>query len=176
MKFKNYGNGIAKGMSVTIKHLFRHPITTQYPEQKLVVSRRIRGNELVWLKDQCTVCRLCARACPMGVISIVGTLASGEFHFEADMGYCIFCGLCVESCPKGALCMGYGYECAKYRREDLLINQENPSLTKEKLPSGFMRPEIEQTLPEQTLLLERDRIKIRNNQDSRTKDTNKTEE
>lgn len=161
MKFENFGNGIAKGMSVTIKHLFRHPITTQYPEQKLNVSRRIRGNELVWMKDKCTACRLCARSCPMGVISIVGTAASGDLHFEADMGYCIFCGLCVESCPKSALCMGYSYECAKYSREDLLINQENPSLTKEGTPSGFMRPEIENTLPVQTLLINRDQIKVK---------------
>ena len=48
MKFERYGIGIAKGMALTFRHLFRSPITIQYPDEKLVTSKRIRGNELVW--------------------------------------------------------------------------------------------------------------------------------
>ena len=68
LKLARYGNGIAKGMLVTIKHLFRHPVTTQYPEQKLNVSRRTRGNELIWQESTCIACGLCAQNCPQGVI------------------------------------------------------------------------------------------------------------
>jgi len=70
MKLENYGKGIAKGMAVTIKHMFRHPITTQYPEQRLTVSRRTRGNELIWEREQCSGCTTCAKTCPQGVIRI----------------------------------------------------------------------------------------------------------
>lgn len=70
MKLERYGNGIAKGMAVTLKHLFRRPVTTQYPEQKIVVSRRTRGNELIWEQEQCSGCTTCARTCPQGVIKI----------------------------------------------------------------------------------------------------------
>lgn len=70
MKFEHYGAGIAKGMVVTMKNLLRKPITTQYPEERLTVSRRIRGNELAWSQEKCTGCYTCARSCPHGVITI----------------------------------------------------------------------------------------------------------
>jgi NAD(P)H-quinone oxidoreductase subunit I len=57
LAFSHYGKGIVKGLTVTIRHLFRHPITTQYPEQRLVTSRRSRGNELVW--DEIKLHHLC---------------------------------------------------------------------------------------------------------------------
>ena len=71
MRFEHYGNGIAKGMALTLKHLFRKPITTQYPEERLTVSRRIRGNELAWSKEKCIGCFTCARSCPHGCIEII---------------------------------------------------------------------------------------------------------
>jgi formate dehydrogenase beta subunit len=71
LRFKHYGNGVIKGMALTLKHLlFRRPITTQYPEEKLTVSRRIRGNVLAWSQDNCTGCYTCARNCPHGCIEI----------------------------------------------------------------------------------------------------------
>jgi len=32
--FERAGGGIMKGMAVTIKYLFRRPVTVQYPEQR----------------------------------------------------------------------------------------------------------------------------------------------
>ena len=78
MKFERYGNGLAKGMVVTFKHLFRHPVTTQYPEQKLNPSRRLRGNELVWDNIKCTGCATCAKSCPQGAIHINTSLEAVE--------------------------------------------------------------------------------------------------
>lgn len=159
MKFERYGKGIAKGLRVTIRHLFRHPITTQYPEQRLNTSRRIRGNELIWDETKCTGCATCAKSCPQGAIQIVTSVNPVENkymveQFEVDTGYCIQCGLCVEACPYGALFMGYAYERAKYRRGELVQTNEMLLASAERRPSGYMHPEIAAELPKQTLLVE----------------------
>jgi formate dehydrogenase beta subunit len=66
----HFGNGIAQGMALTLKHLFRRPITVQYPEETLVVSQRERGNVLAWSAQKCTGCYTCERNCPHGCIHI----------------------------------------------------------------------------------------------------------
>jgi NAD(P)H-quinone oxidoreductase subunit I len=160
LKFERYGKGIAKGLRVTFKHLFRRPVTVQYPEQRLNMSRRIRGNELIWDKTKCTGCATCAKTCPQGAIHVETSADPVENKyvvekFEVDTGYCISCGLCVEACPYEALYMGYAYERAKYRREDVVQVNEQLLPSAERLRSGYMYPEIAAQLPRQTLLLER---------------------
>ena len=160
MKFERYGIGIAKGLSVTLKNMFRHPVTAQYPEQRLNIARRTRGNELVWDKDKCTGCATCAKTCPQGVIHIVTSVQLEENkykveQFEVDTGYCISCGLCVEACPYEALFMGYAYELAKYRRGELVQTNEMLLASAERRRSAYMHPELAGELPRQTLLVER---------------------
>jgi ferredoxin len=77
----------------------------------------------------------------------------------ADMGYCIFCGLCVEACPRDALFLGYDFEKACYRRKELQLDKKGLSLDQGKQRSGYARPNIEKTLPEQSLLLKKDHRK-----------------
>ena len=161
MKFERYGIGIAKGLWITLKHLFRHPITVQYPEQRLNPSRRIRGNELIWDNIKCTGCATCAKSCPQGAIQIVTSVNQEENRYtvekiKVDTGYCIFCGLCVEACPFEALYMGYAYERAKYQRDDVVQGKEDMVLESgKKQPSGYFYPEFAAKLPRQTLLVER---------------------
>jgi NADH-quinone oxidoreductase subunit I len=160
LKFERYGTGIAKGMSVTIRQLFRHPTVSQYPEQRLHVSRRTRGNELIWDKDKCTGCGTCSKTCPQGVIEIVTSVNPGDNKyivekFQVDTGYCISCGLCVESCPYSALYMGYAFERAKYRRSDLVQSNEMLFESKDRPRSAYFHPELDKDLPEQTLLLDK---------------------
>ncbi len=62
---------------VTFKTLFKHPITTQYPEQRLTISRRERGTVLAWSAEKCTGCYTCEHACPHDCIDIV-TPEQGE--------------------------------------------------------------------------------------------------
>jgi NAD(P)H-quinone oxidoreductase subunit I len=163
LKFERYGKGIAKGLTVTFRHLFRHPITTQYPEQRLTTSRRIRGNELIWDNIKCTGCATCAKACPQGAILIVTAVNPVENKYavekyEVDTGYCIQCGLCVEVCPYQALYLGYAYERAKYRRGELVQTNEMLLASEERRRSGYMYPEIAAELPQQTLLIDRDKV------------------
>ena len=164
MKLENFGKGIAKGLTVTLRHLFRHPITTQYPEQRLMTSRRVRGNELIWDNIKCTGCATCAKTCPQGAIEIVTSARNNENtykveKYQVDTGYCIQCGLCVEACPFYALYLGYSYERSKYRRGEL-IQTDDMLLKSDKRPvSGYMYPDIAAQLPPQTLLLDRDKVK-----------------
>ena len=160
MKFERFGLGIAKGLTVTIRHLFRHPTVSQYPEQRLNVSRRIRGNELIWSREKCTGCGTCAKTCPQGVIEIVTSTNLEENKYEVekyqvDNGYCIQCGLCVEACPYDALFMGYSFERAKYRRGELVQAGDELLESAERPASGYYHPDIAAKLPRQTLLLER---------------------
>ncbi len=160
MKFERYGKGIAKGLTVTIRHLLRHPITTQYPEQRLNTSRRIRGNELIWDNIKCTGCGTCAKTCPQGAIEIVTStnLIDNKYvveKYEVDTGYCIQCGLCVEACPYKAVYMGYSYERSKYRRGELVQTKETMLASADRPVSGYFYPELATKLPRQTLLVER---------------------
>ena len=164
MKFQRYGKGLVKGLSVTIKYLFLHPITTQYPEQRLNTSRRFRGNELIWDNVRCTGCATCAKSCPQGAIRIVTSVNRQENKYkveeiEVDTGYCIMCGLCVEACPYEAIFMGYAYERAKYRRGEVVQTNEMLLASAERRISGYMQPEIAANLPQQTLLIDRDKGK-----------------
>ena len=168
MKFERYGIGIIKGMAVTIRHLLRHPTVTQYPEQRLNTSRRIRGNELIWSRERCTGCATCAKTCPQGAIEIVTAtdLANNRYEVEkyrVDTGYCIQCGLCVEACPSmpfswATLTSGRSTAAASWSRpnEELLESPERPA-------SGYYHPEIAEKLPRQTLLVEKITEKKRNN-------------
>jgi NAD(P)H-quinone oxidoreductase subunit I len=154
--------GIPKGLLVTLKNLIRHPVTVQYPDERLVISRRARGTDIIWNKDTCIACRACERACPTKAISI--DVSRGEDkklkvdRFQIDFGVCIACGLCVESCPvEDALYMSYSYERAVYRREDLISSGDELLPGEGKQPSGYAHPEVEKTLTLQTLLLDKDR-------------------
>jgi NAD(P)H-quinone oxidoreductase subunit I len=157
LKFEIYGIGIAKGMALTFMHLFRSPLTVQYPEEKLVVSRRIRGNDLVWFPDKCTGCATCAKSCPQGNIEIITHSDGSDKYlvdkFEIDTGRCMMCGLCVEACPYTALAMGYSYERANYKRSDLVLNKEALTISETRQPSGYFRPAIAEKLPMQSLLI-----------------------
>jgi NADH-quinone oxidoreductase chain I len=160
LKLPRFGTGLAKGLIITLKHIFRQPITTQYPEQRLVPSRRIRGNELVWNNAKCIVCTTCAKACPQGAIHLTTAIdpanpnKTNMARLEVDTGYCISCGLCVEACPYSALHMGYAYERAKYRRHELVQANEDLLATAERPRSAFLHPELEADLPRQSLLID----------------------
>jgi formate hydrogenlyase subunit 6/NADH:ubiquinone oxidoreductase subunit I len=160
LKFERFGLGILKGMSVVLLNFVRHASVSQYPEQRLNISRRERGHELIWSRTRCTGCATCAKTCPQGAIEIVTATNAVDNKYEVekyrvDTGYCIQCGLCVEACPYDALFMGYSYERAKYRRAEL-VQADDALLESPKRPaSGYYHPDIAKNLPEQTLLIDK---------------------
>jgi NAD(P)H-quinone oxidoreductase subunit I len=154
-----YGRGIAKGLKVTFTNLWRKPITTQFPEQRLTPSKRVRGVGLVWDKDRCTGCATCAKSCLQGNIFIVTSRGEENSyvvdHFTLDTARCIFCGLCVESCPYEALFFSRVVDTAEWDRGELVLLRDQLTRTPETECSAYYRPELEAELPDQTLLIDR---------------------
>lgn len=109
---------IAKGLVITIKHLFRRKVTIKYPEQKREFSPVYRGQHMLkrdeFGRENCTACGMCAVACPAEAITMTAAeRKKGEENlyreekyasiYEINMLRCIFCGLCEEACPKDAI-------------------------------------------------------------------------
>jgi NADH-quinone oxidoreductase subunit I len=117
-----YGMGVVRGMMVTLQHVFRPPITVNYPEYQRDVPVRARTN-LLWFEERCTGCSTCAQACPDGCILVEtapredGTLEIKRY--EIDFRICMYCGLCTEACPYQAIQAGGRYDDAQYLFEDM---------------------------------------------------------
>ena len=148
---KLYLPEIAKGMMITLKHLFKKKVTIKYPEQKRPVAPVWRGWHVLKRdelgRENCTACGLCAVACPAEAITMTAAERKpGEENlyreekyasvYEINMLRCIFCGLCEEACPKDAIYLSqtfapanYGRKGFIYKKDDLLI--PHPVLEKE---------------------------------------------
>jgi NADH-quinone oxidoreductase subunit I len=122
---------------VTLRNLFRKPVTVQYPEERQQLSPRYRAR-LILTRDpdgneRCVACHLCSAACPVDCISMQATEAEDGRRYAAwfriNFSRCIFCGLCTEACPTLAIQVTGDFELAGreplklvYEKEDLLVD------------------------------------------------------
>ncbi|HDH96836.1 MAG TPA: NADH-quinone oxidoreductase subunit NuoI [Proteobacteria bacterium] len=123
---------IFRGLSVTIKHFFKKPITTQYPERRRTFSPRYRGlHELQRYADgseRCVACGLCAAVCPSQCIEVVPAEDENGRRYakvwKVNIARCIFCGFCVEACPYYAIKLTDRHELDEYQKERLVYSKE----------------------------------------------------
>jgi NADH-quinone oxidoreductase subunit I len=131
--------GLAQGFYMTFIHLFRRPITEEYPEYKRPLPERSRAR-IILTRDpdggeRCVACYLCSASCPVSCISMQSAQrADGRRYapwFRINFARCIYCGLCEEACPTLAIQLTPHYETCEYdiltlvaEKEDLLVDHD----------------------------------------------------
>ena len=140
------------GFATTLKHLFKKPITVNYPEQKFPMFPKYRGKQVL-MRDEnglekCVACGLCSVACPADAIYLEaaendGTVQAGPRYasvYQIHKTRCIFCGYCEEACPVGAIFMGKDYELAVYSKDDFVWDKQDllvPAATRRRRRQGL---------------------------------------
>ena len=110
---------ILKGHFAVLKHLFRHPVTMEYPEVHPFLSPYFRGRHVL---EGCRGCGLCKRVCSSDAIIIEKNDNNYLNKYVIDYSKCIFCGNCMFYCPTHSMKMSGDYELAKTRKSDLLTD------------------------------------------------------
>ncbi|RJQ25784.1 MAG: NADH-quinone oxidoreductase subunit I [Peptococcaceae bacterium] len=144
-----FGQGLLKGLQITLQELFTKKVTVQYPEESLPLAPRFHG-EFVLDVEQCIACSLCANACPNKVIEIETAKLDKKrvlTGYMMRLQYCLFCGLCVEACNKGAIRFSQKFEMAKYFRDQipLILYKGEPPVQEEQGNTGITAGEAEGT-------------------------------
>lgn len=109
---------ILKGMNVVFKHLFKKPVTLEYPEVKPQVPMSHRGKQVL---KGCIGCGICKQVCPANAISFEKDGAK-VCSYTIDLNKCIFCGQCQYYCPVGAIKHTAEFELASSQKESLILN------------------------------------------------------
>lgn len=125
VKYYKYILAVIIGHLTVFKHLFKKPVTLEYPEKKAKLSDQFRGEHAL-SAGKCTMCGTCQRVCPsFGTIEIVKDKdEDGKpylSNYTIDYGKCIFCGNCVVHCPFDAIKMTKKYELAGEEKSTLKI-------------------------------------------------------
>jgi len=130
---KMYIPEIVKGLSLTLKTMFKPKFTLKYPEEKFIPSGSYRGRPVLVQEDdgreRCVACGLCSRVCPALAIEVQAAETDLEKErypekFEINMIRCIFCGFCEEVCPEEAIVMSKDYEMAFTNREEAIYGKD----------------------------------------------------
>ena len=123
---------LLEGMWLTLKYMFKEPVTVNYPFEKGPLSPRFRGEHALRRypngEERCIACKLCEAICPALAITIEAEpRADGSrrtTRYDIDMTKCIYCGLCQEACPVDAIVEGPNFEFAAETREELFYDKD----------------------------------------------------
>ena len=122
-------------------------VTVQYPKEKMPIPEVGRYQLHVEI-DDCIVCDLCAKICPVDCIEIESIKATGPIgqtsdgttkrlyaaKFDIDMGKCCFCGLCTTVCPTECLTMTKVFDFSVYdmQEHNFAFSEMTPAEIEEK--------------------------------------------
>ena len=124
---------IIKGLSLTLRTMFKPKFTVEYPEVKFIPPASYRGRPVLVMeengKERCVACGLCSRVCPPLAIEVQAAETQDEkerypVKFEINMIRCIFCGFCEDVCPEEAIVMSKDYELAFTSREEAIYGKD----------------------------------------------------
>ena len=123
---------VLSAMRVTLRNLFRKPVTVHYPDKTRQYPDRYRGLlALVYEKDTgeeaCIGCRLCEYVCPPAVIKVEMLKAEKRNYaksFSLELYACEFCELCVQVCPTDAIVMMKSFDLSTTDRRTMLLDKD----------------------------------------------------
>ena len=123
---------LISGLGLTLRYMFKRPVTVNYPYEKGPLSTRFRGEHALRRypngEERCIACKLCEAVCPALAITIESEQrADGTrrtTRYDIDLTKCIFCGFCEESCPVDSIVETRLLEYHGERRGDLLYTKE----------------------------------------------------
>ena len=124
---------LLRSMWQVFVHVFRRPVTVQYPERHAYLPPRWRGRIILSRdpdgNERCVACYLCAAACPVDCIALQATEDEHGRRFPSsfriNFSRCIFCGFCEEACPTGAIQLTPDFEMCEYDRQSLVYEKED---------------------------------------------------
>ena len=123
---------LLSGMALTLRYMFKTPVTVNYPYEKGPLSPRFRGEHALRRypngEERCIACKLCEAICPALAITIEAEPREDgsrrTTRYDIDMTKCIYCGYCQEACPVDAIVEGPNFEFAAETREELFYDKE----------------------------------------------------
>ncbi len=88
-----------------LEGLSHAPVTERYPYERHDTPTRLRG-KLLWCKDACTACGLCAKDCPADALAVLAIdKKAKQIVLRYHVDRCTFCAQCVTNCRQGCLTM-----------------------------------------------------------------------
>lgn len=113
---------LLEGLFTVLKHLFKKPVTLEYPEKKRSQSEVFRGKPGVNIgNDGCVGCGICKKVCPSNAISYIKDENGKVVSYTFDLNKCIFCGNCMYYCPHHAIKLTQDFELGTADKNELKL-------------------------------------------------------